>query len=523
MPKKAMKKPAKSAKGGSAYGGKIAPKPALKAEAPKLPLAEPVVKKTSEPQVLRGFKDILPAEYRMWQHLEDKARASAMAHGFDRIETPILEPTALFIRTVGKQTDIVEKEMYTFIDKGEESVSLRPEATAAIARAYVNHGMLNMPQPVKLWYWGPMFRYERPQSGRFREHHQFGFETLGEAHPIVDAELIAIGTNVLRELGLEVVVQVNSIGTKESRVAYVTELVNYYRSRRSEICEDDKRRLTRNPLRVLDCKVPTCQPVKQGAPQIVDFLDEDSKNHFMRVLEYLDDAGVTYQLNPQLVRGLDYYSRTVWEFYTSGDDEGAMSAVGGGGRYDSLVEMVGGRPTPAAGFAIGVERVINRLRAKGLDKDINMHPDVFVAQLGEAARKKTLLLVDELRKAGIAATSNLAKDGLKQQLEIANRIAARFTVILGQKEVLDGTIIVRDMDNGIQEIVDFKKVASELKRKLAAPALPRVVVPLPPINREDISIPPEEEEEIEIKLEAESGEPKEEDKEEKEDKKESEP
>jgi histidyl-tRNA synthetase len=477
---------------------KKSPIKTAKAKTEKIKIEKPVEalapkKGATEIQTLRGFRDVLPAEYRLVQHIEDLARSFAGAHGFLRIETPILEPTSLFVRTVGKQTDIVEKEMYSFVDKGEENVTLRPEMTASVARAYVNHGMLNQPQPVKMWYAGPNFRYERPQAGRFREHHQIGFEVLGEAHPIVDAELISMGYNLLTSLGLEVTVQANSIGTLASRAAYVNELVAHYRANRSKICEDCKRRLLKNPLRVLDCKVPECQPVKESAPQLLDFLDEESKNHFMRVLEYLDDAGVKYNLNPRLVRGLDYYSKTVFEFYASGDDEAAQSAIGAGGRYDGLVEMIGGRPTPAAGLALGVERIVARMRAKELDKNIDGCPDIFVAQLGEAARKKSLVLVDELRKSGISASSNLAKDGLKQQLEAANREGTRFTIILGQKEILDGTIIIRDMDSGIQEIVDFKKVAAELKRKLATPSVPRPTA-APSTLREDISIPGEDEE-----------------------------
>ncbi len=504
--KKNMKKPSAKVKpvAKAKEAAKSAPSP-VKAAANVPPAALPK-KGVTEIQALRGFKDILPAEYRIVQHVEDLARSFARAHGFDRIETPILEPTPLFIRTVGKQTDIVEKEMYTFIDKGEENVTLRPEMTASVARAYVNHGMLNQPQPVKLWYHGPNFRYERPQAGRFREHHQVGFEVFGESHPIVDAELIAIGYNLIKALGLEATVQINSIGTKESRQGYIDKLVEYYRSNRSKICEDDKRRLTKNPMRVLDCKDPACQPIKEGAPQILDSLDEESKNHFMRVLEYLDDAGVVYALNPFLVRGLDYYSRTVFEFYTAGDDEASMSALGGGGRFDTLVETIGGRPTAAAGLGLGMERLVSRMRAKGLDKEIDGRPDVFVAQLGEAARKKTLGLVEELRRAGVSASSNMAKDGLKQQLEMANKGGARFTVILGQKEILDGTIIIRDMDSGIQEICDFKKASNELKRKLSVPALARPTTP-PPDNREDVSVAGEEDIDIGFKIEEEEEKP----------------
>jgi histidyl-tRNA synthetase len=471
-------------------------------KAPAEEVAAVPKKGAGEIQTLRGFKDILPGEYRIVEHIEDMARSFSRAHGFERIETPVLEPTSLFVRTVGKQTDIVEKEMYSFIDKGEENVTLRPEMTAAVCRAYVNHGMLNQPQPVKLWYYGPLFRYERPQAGRFREHHQVGFEVLGEAHPIVDAELITIGFNMLKALGIESSVQINSIGTKESRAAYVEKLVEYYRSRRSKICDDCKRRLTRNPLRVLDCKTPECQPIKDEAPQILDSLEEESKNHFMRVLEYLDDAGVTYALNPFLVRGLDYYSRTVFEFLAVGDEETAPGSLGGGGRYDGLVEILGGRPTPAAGLGLGMERIVARMRAKGLDKEIDGRPDIFVAQLGEAARKKTLGLVEELRRAGVAATSNMAKDGLKQQLEMANRNGARFTVIIGQKEILDGTIIIRDMDSGIQEVCDFKKAAAEIKRKLSVPALPRPTTPAP-TNNESAELAPEEEVDIGLKIEEE--------------------
>jgi histidyl-tRNA synthetase len=494
MSKKAIKKIVKK----PIAKPKAAPKPEEKIVA-AAPIA-PVKKGVSEIQTLRGFKDVLPGEYIIVQHVEDLARSFARAHGFDRIETPVLEPTALFVRTVGKQTDIVEKEMYSFIDKGEENVTLRPEMTASVARAYVNHGMLNQPQPVKLWYSGANFRYERPQAGRFREHHQIGFEVIGENHAIVDAELITIGFNLIKALGLEATVQINSIGTKESRQGYIEKLVEYYRANRSKICEDDKRRLAKNPLRVLDCKNPECQAVKEGAPQILDSLDEESKNHFMRVLDYLDEAGVTYALNPFLVRGLDYYSRTVFEFYSAGDDEAAQSSLGGGGRYDGLIEMIGGRPTPAAGFGLGVERLVARIRTKGLDKEIDGRPDVFVAQLGEAARKKTLGLVEELRRAGVSASSNMAKDGLKQQLEMANKGGARFTVILGQKEILDGTIIIRDMDSGIQEICDFKKVANELKRKLSVPALARPTG-APPENREDVSVHGDDDDDIGIKIE----------------------
>lgn len=447
-----------------------APKAAAKpvdGQAPAKPGAEPLKKTKPAPELLRGFRDILPEEQPRWQKVRDTVRALADAYSFDRIDTPILERVELFQRTVGKQTDIVEKEMYTFIDAAEDNVALRPEATASVARAYVNHGMMNQPQPVKLYYEGPMFRHERPQAGRYRQFHQAGFEMIGSAEAVVDAQLILIAVQVMKELGLPVNVQINSIGTPETRQAYLTELVGYFRPHRAKLSEDDKRRLQKNPLRILDSKDPAVQEVLAGAPQIVDWLDDASKNHFMKVLEFLDEAGVPYTLNPHLVRGLDYYTHTVFELFEAGDTgERAQAALAAGGRYDGLLEQLSGRPTPACGFAIGMERVVRTLAERNLPGTERAKPQVFFAQLGDAARRVGLTLFENFRQAEIPVAEAFGKNALKSQLEVANKLGVAYTIIIGQKEVLDGTVIVRDMDSGAQEIADREKIVTILKKKL---------------------------------------------------------
>ncbi|MBI4458124.1 histidine--tRNA ligase [Candidatus Uhrbacteria bacterium] len=432
-------------------------------------MPRPATRGVATPQTLRGMKDILPSEQKYWLHVRDAAEPLAAAYGYDRIDTPILEETGLFVRSVGKQTDIVEKEMFSFIDAGGENVSLRPEATASIVRSYINHGMFNQPQPVKLFYWGPMFRHERPQSGRFREFHQFGFEVLGDKHPVLDAEIILIAHLFFKELGIKTAVQINSLGCPTCRPTYLAELTNYYRAKRSQLCENCKRRLLKNPLRVLDCKEAGCAALKDGAPQIVDSLCEECKNHFMRVLEYLDEIQVPYVLNPHLVRGLDYYTKTVFEIWPADETESSQSALGGGGRYDGLVEVLGGRPTPACGFAIGIERAILQLKSANIEPSVRNKPDIFMAQLGDVARRKVVPLFEELRKAGINVASSFSKDSLKSQLEIANRLGSRYTLIIGQKEVLDGTVLIRDMEAGMQEIVDYNRAVGEMKKKLGRP------------------------------------------------------
>lgn len=441
--------------------------------------SEVKVAKGKLPQALRGMRDILPREGGFWKDMYHKAESVVDAYCYEYIETPKMEDAALFIRSIGKGTDIVEKEMYVFEDAEGGKICMRPEATASVVRAYISHGMQTYPQPVKLWYYGSMFRHDRPQAGRYREFHQFGCENFGVHDAVIDAELIAVAYNFLRDLGIESIVHVNSIGTTEDRQDYVIELSGYLRAKRGYLCDDCKKRIARNPLRALDCKNEQCQPIIEEAPQIIDWLSVASKNYFMKVLEYLDEAKIPYELKQTLVRGLDYYTETVFELYedpsaSSGQEGGgAQSALGGGGRYDLLVAQMGGQPTPGCGFAIGLERVaailrrISEKKAEKTEERQKLEKSViFFAQLGEQARQKALRMIEDLRRAGVRVHHNLGKSALKAQLELANKLRAAHTLILGQKEVQDGTIIIRDMESGIQEIVDQKKLKSAIEKKM---------------------------------------------------------
>lgn len=418
--------------------------------------------------LVRGMRDILPKDEDKWFSIQHVAEDISRAYGFGYIETPIVEQASLFIRSVGKGTDIVDKEMYLFDDRDGAKVALRPELTASVSRAYINHGMHNQMQPVKMWYSGPMFRHDRPQAGRYREFHQFDCESFGIHDPVIDAELIAVGYNFFKDLGIPVDVHINSIGNLEDRQRYLVELTGFLRSRRGQLSEESKKRLLKNPLRILDSKEPEDQAVLEDAPQILDWLSDESKSFFMKTLEYLDEMGIPYVLNSRLVRGLDYYTDTVFEFFVPENTEAGQSALGGGGRYNLLVEQLGGVPTPACGFAIGIERVMIELerlhKTEMIGRGDTKKLPIFFAQLGEQARRRTLCLIEEMRREGISLHFNLAKTSLKVQLEIANKINATHTIIIGQKEVQDGTAIIRDMESGIQEIVDQRKLGSEIKK-----------------------------------------------------------
>lgn len=442
-------------------------KPA-KAPEKKAPPAESQKKKVSQLAVPRGMRDILPADQPAWDAVRDACKKIAGAYGFRRIDTPILEETALFVRGVGKHTDIVEKEMYSFETEGGEKLTLRPEGTAPAMRAYISNGMVNQSQPVKLWYLGPMFRHERPQSGRYRQFQTFGCEAIGEKDPVLDAQIILISWLILKDIGIKGVVRINSIGTTETRAAYKQVLVQYFRSHRSKLSETDKKRLVRNPLRILDSKDEGAVALKSEAPHIVDWLDDESKSHFMRVLEYLDELGVPYQMDPYLVRGLDYYSDTVYELYDEEEtSDAAQTALGGGGRYDGLSALLGGREeTAAVGFGLGLDRIVSRIKGAVKEGEVGEEPPVFIAQLGEAGRKRALSVFEELRLAGIRACEAFSKESIKSQMEAANRCGAKWAVIIGQKEVLDGTAILRDMDSGSQEIIDGTKIVKELQKKI---------------------------------------------------------
>jgi len=427
-------------------------------------------------QNVRGMKDIVPSQGGQWLRMFDAARSIAESYCYGYVETPIVEQAQLFVKSLGRGTDVVEKEMYVFEDNEGTKIALRPEFTAGIARSYISHGMLSLPQPVKVWTVGPLFRHDRPQSGRYRQFHQFNCEVIGERNPVSDAELISMAYNFLRDLGLQAEIHINSIGTFEDRQNYIVELVGYLRSKRSYLCENCKKRISKNPLRVLDCKELGCQEALEDAPQIIEWLSAASKDFFMSVLEYLDELRIPYVLTPTLVRGLDYYTDTVFELFVDGGKEQSQSALGGGGRYDGLLEEIGAREaTPASGFAIGLERVMLALNKKekeeqeGSDVAGSRHPagierQFFFAQLGEQARRRTLALIESLRKSGIQLGSSLAKGSLKAQLELADKMKSTHSIILGQKEVQDGTVIIRDMDSGIQEIIDQKKIEHHLRK-----------------------------------------------------------
>lgn len=456
--------------------------PRKKKDEQKQELAAIEVPKLKErPQLVKGMKDILPVDQPYWDAMRECLQAVTRNYSFERIDTPVVEDLSLFTHGIGKQTDIVEKEMYAFIDQGGQNLALRPEFTAGIARAYLEHGMNVWPQPVKLYAMGPLFRHDKPQEGRYRQHNQFGCEIIGEGKPVVDAQLMFVGYKFLTMLGLTPSLHINSIGCLVCRPAFKESLIDYYRSKRSVLCEDCKRRLAKNPLRVLDCKQEACQELKQKAPHVVDALCEGCQSHFMGVLDFLDELDIPYQHNPHLVRGLDYYTRTVFEFYSVREEnfqegeervERAQIALGGGGRYDHLIEMFGGVPTPAAGFGIGLERVVLAMKSVessgGTVPIVKKRPvDIFVAQLGEQAKRQAMLLYEDLLKEGFSVAEMFTKDSLKGQLEIANKMGVSLTLILGQQELIDGTIIIRNMEGGEQEVVDRKKLVTILHKKLA--------------------------------------------------------
>jgi len=418
---------------------------------------------------LRGMHDILPKEEKYWKTMYNNVAKLAEFFQFGRIETPILEEASLFVRSIGKTSDVVEKEMYLFEDNDGSKVCLRSEATTSVMRAYVSDGLWNNPQPVKMWYWGPMFRHDRPQAGRYRQFTQVGFENIGVQDPAADAELILVAYNFYKDLGLPVEIHINSIGTPEERERYKNELLNYYRTKKSYLCEECRKRMLKNPLRLLDCKEEQCQGIKEEAPQIIDWLSEASKSYFMKVLEYLDELGVPYILRSSLVRGLDYYTHTVFEIYPVSGEGPAQSALGGGGRYDLLAEELGGKPTSASGMALGIDRSVIYMKEYYQQNQLRVEKEsyeIFFAQLGDRAKGRALKLLDELRNSGIKIAFNLYKNSLKTQLDIANELKVPYALILGQKEVQEGTVIIRDMESGIQEIVDQKKIEMALKKKL---------------------------------------------------------
>jgi histidyl-tRNA synthetase len=403
-------------------------------------------------QAPRGTFDLLPQHSAGRERVEGAAAELLERAGYGRIDTPVFEDTELFVRGVGEATDIVRKEMFTFEDLGGRSVTLRPEATAPIARAYVEHGMHKLPQPVKLWCAGPFFRYEAPQAGRFRQFNQIDAEVIGSDSPLVDAELIILLADLLGELGVEgVELRLSSLGSPEPRAAYRQELQEYLRAHESELAKDVRERIDANPLRAFDSKDERTRAVMAEAPKILDALEGEDAEHFEAVRRLLDEAGLEYALDPMLVRGLDYYTRTVFAFVSS--RLGAQSEIGGGGRYDGLIEQLGGPPTPANGWAVGIERILLALG----EPEGEPRCDVFVAA-ADGQRERALALVTELRRTGLSAELDLAGRALKGQMRHADRVGARSTLILDE----DGTAQLRDMDSGDQREVDPERIVEEL-------------------------------------------------------------
>jgi len=414
-----------------------------------------------------GMHDILPPEQKYFQKIYEVSENIANFYQFQKIETPILEETELFSKGIGLATDIVGKQMFTLRTKGGDYLTLRPEGTAPVVRAYIKHGMSNLPQPVKLWYFGPYFRYEKPQAGRYRQFWQFGFEVFGEESPVIDTQIIQIFYNISRELKLKnLIVEINSIGDSQCRPYYKKLLMSYFRSRESSLCADCRRRLRENPLRILDCKEEKCQRIISQAPQMIDHLCENCHSHFKEVLEFLDEIELPYHLNPYLVRGLDYYTKTVFEIYEESEEGRAQGALTGGGRYDALVKLLGGKDTPAVGASTGIERMIAAMKTKAIRLPQESRPKIYLAQLGTLAKRKSLRLLEDFRKAKIQVSESFGRDSLKAQLARADKIEVKYTLILGQREALEGTIIIRDMKTGRQETIKTEKVVREIKKKL---------------------------------------------------------
>ena len=411
-------------------------------------------------QAPKGTSDILPAEQPYWRFFESTAEEIAVSFGYEKIETPMFEDTGLFVRGVGEITDIIENETYTFEDRGGDLLTLRPEGTAPVCRAYLEHGMHNLPQPVRLYYLATNFRYERPQAGRYRQHHQFGIEVFGDQDAAIDAEVIEVGWRVLDSIGIgEKSLGLNSIGDAQCRPAYIEKLQAYYRPNVEKLCSDCRRRLEENPLRLLDCKQETCQPVIAGAPHSADYLCSGCQEHWDLLLEYLGDLSLPYRTDHRLVRGFDYYTRTVFEIVPP--DEGSQSTMVGGGRYDGLVEELGGAPTPGIGFGMGIERAILNVKGQGAELPADEAPKVMLAYVGENAKRSAAGFASRLRLAGTPAVLAPGR-GLRSQLRYATSQRATHAVILGDDELERGVVVLRDLGKGEQREVSPEQLPEAL-------------------------------------------------------------
>ncbi|WP_282140510.1 histidine--tRNA ligase [Cytobacillus oceanisediminis] len=403
-------------------------------------------------RIPRGTQDILPGEVEKWQLIEEKARELCEKFQYREIRTPIFEHTELFLRSVGDTTDIVQKEMYTFEDRGGRSLTLRPEGTASAVRSFVEHKMYgDASQPVKLYYMGPMFRYERPQAGRFRQFVQFGVEAIGSADPAIDAEVIALAMSLYRSMGLQKLkLIVNSLGDKESRSAHREALVNHFKPRIGEFCQDCQNRLEKNPMRILDCKQDREHELMKFAPSIIDYLNDDSKTYFEKVQKYLKNLDIDFIVDPNLVRGLDYYNHTAFEIMSDSEGFGAITTLCGGGRYNGLTEEIGGPEAPGIGFALSIERFIAALEAEKVDLPLNKDIDCYLVSLGEEAKDYTVGLLQKLRMAGYSAERDYLDRKIKAQFKAADRSNAKFVAVLGEDELKANKINVKSMESGEQ-------------------------------------------------------------------------
>ncbi len=415
--------------------------------------------------IAKGMKDVLPSQSHKWQYIEETARSVAHSFGFKEIRTPVLEHTELFLRGVGDTTDIVNKEMYTFTDKGNRSVTLKPEGTAGVARSFVENGMANDGLPAKMYYFSPAFRYERPQAGRLREHHQFGVELYGSASPQADAEVITLVDIFYKRLGLKKVkLQINSIGCAECRKAYSSVLKEYFKPHLSGMCADCNSRFEKNPMRMLDCKEEKCRQFTAKAPSIADYLCEDCRSHFNGVRRLLELSGVVFEVNPSIVRGLDYYSRTVFEFVS--ESAGAQGTVCGGGRYDTLLQQIGEKPVPAVGFGGGIERLIMVMEAEGVTIPEMPKTRIYIAGMDEETRELAFKTVNMLRNNGISAECDLMERSVKAQFKYADKSGAEYVAVIGENELASGEVNLKKMSDGTQQLVKISEICTYLKKEI---------------------------------------------------------
>lgn len=420
-------------------------------------------------RAVKGTNDILPDKSYKYRFVEEKMLEIAGFYGFREIRVPVFEHTEVFSRNVGESTDVVQKEMYTFLDKGNRSITLRPELTAGVVRSVIERGVLNDALPAKVCYVGGCYRYEKPQAGRLREFHQFGVECFGAPSPAADAEIIALARQILLALGVEnTVLKINSIGCEQCRKDYVAALKNYFEGYKDELCDTCLDRLSRNPLRILDCKSPVCSKIAAGAPRITDYLCDDCREHFESVKQNLTVQGISFEVDPFIVRGLDYYNRTVFEFVS--DVLGAQSTVCGGGRYDGLVSKMGGKDTPALGFGLGIERLMLILESIAAPMPEDKKCFLYVASMGDKARLEAARICSAVRECGLEALCDVCSRSLKAQMKYADKIGASYTVVLGDDEISSGTARIKDMKTGEESACNIKEIAgfvTDLSRKAA--------------------------------------------------------